>query len=168
MKIAVYAGSFDMPTKGHESVIRYASTIVDELVVAVGVNPAKTTMFTLQERLDMLRTITNQFANVSCSSFSVDQYQVNFAEEIGAKFIVRGLRNILDFISEQTMAEKNAIINPRIKTIFVMPDHKFTNVSSSTVKMMIGPKGWKDVVEHDIPDVMWPLFLDLVKRKLDI
>lgn len=164
MKKAVYAGTFDMPTKGHESVIDYAAGMVDELVVSIGINPVKHTMFSLDDRILMLKDIAEKHDNVKVGSFSVDEYLVNYAESIGAQFIVRGLRNITDFMNEQVMCEKNFIINPNVKTIFVITDHKYSNVASSTVKMMMGPFGWVDAVRDDIPDVMWPRFLRLVKE----
>lgn len=146
---AVYVGSFDPPTVGHIHVITQATKICHprNLVVAVANNPAKKTMFTIEERVALLEKIRFEmdFCNVRIKSFD-NQYAVNYAHQLEANFLIRGIRNSNDFIAEQAMQEINRGINPQIETIFIVPPADFSSISSSAIKSMIGLPGWQQAV----------------------
>ena len=132
LRRAVYAGSFDPPTKGHLDIICRASRLVDELVVAVVRNPNKRSLFTLAEREEMIKQSVSSLPNVVTASFS--GLLVVFMRERQADFIVRGLRSVADFETEFNMALINSSLAPGIETIFLAcsPEHIF--VSSSAVR----------------------------------
>ncbi len=131
-RIAVYPGSFDPVTFGHLDIIKRASEMVDELIVAVLVNKAKTPLFSADERVKMLRTVTKDIGNVRVESFS--GLSVDFARKEGAEFLVRGLRAITDFEYELQMAQTNRIMAPDVDTIFLTTNLKFAYLSSTTVR----------------------------------
>lgn len=134
MTTAVYAGSFDPVTLGHLDVIIRAARMFDRLVVAVGVNSSKKSLFTFEERLLMLGTAIHEkrLTNVSVTEF--DGLLVDFCHQSGASVVVRGLRAVMDFEAEMTMSEANRSIDPRIDTIFIPTKPEYSFVSSSTVK----------------------------------
>ena len=132
MKIAIYPGSFDPVTLGHLDIIERAAKIVDELVVAVLMNGSKSPLFTVTERVDMLRDVTKHIGNVKVMSFS--GLLVDFAKEINASIIIRGLRAITDFEYELQMAQTNHILNDKIDTVFLTSNLEYSYLSSSTVK----------------------------------
>lgn len=144
-RVMVYAGSFDPPTRGHEWMIRSGARLCDRLIAAIGINPAKRCMFSVDERLAMLRELTANLPNVEVTSFG-NQFLMDFAAEAGANFILRGLRNELDFRYELGMCNVNADAFPDtdIGTIFLVTPRQFAEISSSTVKALIGPEGWQD------------------------
>lgn len=132
MKIAIYPGSFDPVTLGHLDIIERAAKIVDELVVAVLMNGSKSPLFTVTERVDMLREVTKHIGNVKVMFFS--GLLVDFAKEINASIIIRGLRAITDFEYELQMAQTNHILNDKIDTVFLTSNLEYSYLSSSTVK----------------------------------
>ncbi len=113
---AVYPGSFDPVTYGHLDIIKRASKVVDEVVVAVLVNSSKQPLFTIEERVKMLRETTKPFPNVTIETFQ--GLTVEFARSVGAKVMVRGLRAVSDFESEMQIAQTNHNLNPDIDTVF--------------------------------------------------
>lgn len=131
-RIAVYPGSFDPVTYGHLDVIRRSAQLVDELIVGVLINRAKTPLFSAQERVNMLQTLTGDIGNVRVESF--DGLSVEFAKSRKAKFLVRGLRAITDFEYELQMAQTNRIIDGGIDTIFLTTSLQYAYLSSTTVK----------------------------------
>lgn len=131
-RIAVYPGSFDPVTFGHLDIIKRASEMADELIVAVLVNKAKTPLFSADERVKMLRIVTKHIENVRVESFS--GLSVDFARKEGAEFLVRGLRAITDFEYELQMAQTNRIMAPDVDTIFLTTNLKFAYLSSTTVR----------------------------------
>ena len=140
MRIAVYPGSFDPVTNGHLDIIRRASRIYDRLIVGVLNNPGKKTpMFTVEERIEMIRHITADIPNVEVDSFA--GLLVNFAKAKGAQVIVKGLRTVADFEYEFQMALLNKALNPEYETVFLMTDTKYSYISSSMVKELAGFKG---------------------------
>ena len=148
---AVYAGSFDPLTNGHLWVIQEAAAKYDRLIVAVGVNPDKKCNFTIEERMDMIQqSIEGQYDNVVVTSFPY-MFLVDYASEMGASVIIRGLRSAADLDSETTMANINRKINPRISTFFVIPPEELIKVSSSMVRSLVGPKGWENIVRNYVP-----------------
>lgn len=139
MKIAIYPGSFDPVTLGHLDIIERAAKIVDELVVAVLMNGSKSPLFTVTERVDMLREVTKHIGNVKVMSFS--GLLVDFAKEINASIIIRGLRAITDFEYELQMAQTNHILNDKIDTVFLTSNLEYSYLSSSTVKEVASFEG---------------------------
>jgi pantetheine-phosphate adenylyltransferase len=130
---AIYPGTFDPPTNGHLDLVARASRIVDELVVAVLRNTQKgTPLFTVPERVEMLREATAGFANVSVTMF--DGLLVDFARQQGAKAVLRGIRAISDYEYEFQMAMMNRKLDPELETLFMMPAEKYTYVSSRLIK----------------------------------
>ena len=131
-RIAIYPGSFDPVTFGHLDIMQRASQTVDELVVAVLENHAKIALFSVEERVKMLKIITKDYPNVRVESFH--GLLVDFAREQGAGFIIRGLRAITDFDYELQMAQTNRIMAPGIDTIFFATNLEYAYLSSTTVK----------------------------------
>lgn len=148
---AVYAGSFDPITNGHLWMIREASRLFDELIVAIGVNPDKRSMFSVQERLDMLREVTAGMENVRIDHFQ-SMFLVNYAKQLGAQFIVRGIRNEVDYGFERGMRHINSELAPQKLTVFLMPPRDLAEISSSFVKGLIGPAGWQQVIARYVPE----------------
>ena len=132
MKKAIYPGSFDPVTNGHVDMIERASKIVDELVVGVLNNSAKNSLFSLDERVSMLKEITKDMPNVTVASF--DGLLVDFMEKIDATIIVRGLRAVTDFEYELQIAQSNHRVNPKIDTVFLTTNVKYSYLSSTIVK----------------------------------
>jgi pantetheine-phosphate adenylyltransferase len=129
---AIYPGSFDPLTNGHLDLIARAAKIFDHLVVAILRNSAKNPLFTVEERVGMLSEGIGEFDNVSISTF--DGLLVDFAREERAQAVVRGIRAISDYEYEFQMAMMNRRLAPDVETIFLMPDAKYSFVSSRLVK----------------------------------
>jgi pantetheine-phosphate adenylyltransferase len=132
MKIAIYPGSFDPVTSGHLNIIRRAAGIFDKLIVCVMVNSGKNPMFTLEERVELIRRITRDLPNVEvdCSS----ELLADYAQRRGSCVIVKGLRAGSDFENEFQMALINHKINPNLDTMFLTAESQYMYLSSSTVK----------------------------------
>ena len=131
-RLAIYPGSFDPPTRGHEDLIRRGADLADRLVVVVSVNPSKDPLFTLAERLDLLRTAVGDHPNVTFDSFS--GLLTDYARTVGAGFVVRGLRAAGDFEYELQMALMNRQLNPGLETVFLAPAVGLAHISSSLVR----------------------------------
>lgn len=129
---AVYPGSFDPVTNGHLDIIRRAALLVDELVVAVLINTAKNPLFTLEERVSLLRQVTADIPNVRVDSFS--GLLINYMQDKNINLIVKGLRAISDFEAEFQMALMNRKLSPGAETIFLMTANENSYLSSSLVK----------------------------------
>ena len=130
-RIAVYPGSFDPITKGHEDLIHRSLEFVDQLIVAVAINVAKQPLFSLDERVAMIRTAVPD-KRVDVQSF--DGLLAEFAKQVGAAVIVRGLRAVSDFEYEFQMTLMNQRLEPGIQTVFMMPSEAYSYVSSRLVK----------------------------------
>jgi pantetheine-phosphate adenylyltransferase len=159
MKKGVYAASFDPVTNGHLWVIAQAARLFDELVVAIGVNPEKSYTFTMDDRLGLLGETTSQFDNVSVTRYE-HQFLVNYAQSINAEYIVRGIRTQADYEYERGMRYINSDLNENITTIFLMPPREIAEISSSFVKGLVGPEGWREVVNRYVPDAVYAKFLE--------
>lgn len=157
MKHAVYAGSFDPITNGHLWIIRESSRLFDRVTVAIGVNPDKHYSFPLETRLDLLQEVLPHHDSLHITCFH-NRYLVDYAAEIGAQYIVRGIRSALDYEYEQAMRLINEDIRPEITTVFLIPPRNVAEVSSSMVKSLVGPAGWEERVKRYVPD---PVFLAL-------
>ncbi len=132
MKRAIYPGSFDPMTFGHIDMIERSSKIVDELVVGVLNNSAKNSLFSLDERVSMIKEMTGSIPNVTVASF--DGLLVDYMKEIDATIIVRGLRAVTDFEYELQIAQTNHVENPEVETIFLTTNLKYSYLSSSVVR----------------------------------
>ena len=132
MRTAIYPGSFDPVTLGHWDIIQRAEKLVDQLVVAVLHNPSKTSAFTVEERVAMLRELVGEHPGVTITSFH--GLLVDFAKSQGAQFIVRGVRAFSDFEYEFQMALMNRKLAPELETVFLMPKEKYSAVSSRLVR----------------------------------
>lgn len=132
MKVAVYPGSFDPVTNGHLDVIKRALKIFDKIIIAVGENQRKATLFSVQERVDMIKQVTKGLKNIQIEHFS--GLLVNYARRKKASAIVRGLRAVSDFENELQLALMNRKMDPRIETIFIMTRGMYCYLSASVVK----------------------------------
>jgi pantetheine-phosphate adenylyltransferase len=131
-RTAVYPGTFDPITLGHLDIIQRGSRLVDRLVIGVTTNPSKEPMFSVAERMDMVRRECASVGNVSVVEF--DSLLMKFAEEQGATMILRGLRAVADFEYEYQMAGMNQQLNDRIETVFLMADVSLQPIASRLVK----------------------------------
>ncbi len=129
---ALYPGTFDPPTNGHLDLIQRGAKIFDHLTVAILVNPVKNPLFTVQERVEMLKEATAGINNVSVAIF--DGLMVDFAREQGATAVLRGIRAISDYEHEFQMALMNRRLAPEIETVFLQPAGRYSFVSSRMVK----------------------------------
>ncbi len=139
MKKAVFPGSFDPVTKGHESIIIRASEIFDEIIIGIGENSEKKGFFPVEKRIDFLKSITKNITNVSVKSYS--GLTVDFCKINNAKYIVRGLRTAADFDFEYTIGQMNKQIYPDIETVFLLALPAHNAVKSSVVRDIIKNKG---------------------------
>ena len=129
---AVYPGTFDPLTNGHADLIERAARLFDRVVVAVAENPAKGTVLALEERVALAREVLAPLANVEVRGFT--SLLVEFAREVDAKVLVRGLRAVSDFEYEFQLASMNRRLAPEVETVFLTPDEQYGFVSSSLVK----------------------------------
>jgi len=132
MKIAVYPGSFDPVTNGHLDVISRATTLFDQIIVGVLNNSAKSPLFSVEERVNILTKVTEHIPNIEVKSFS--GLSINFVRECNANVIIRGLRAITDFEYELQMAQTNRVLAPNIDTMFLTTCLEYAYLSSTTVK----------------------------------
>lgn len=158
LKRAVYAGSFDPVTNGHLWMIHESVELFDELVVAIGMNPDKYCSFSAEDRAEMLRETTMQYSNLRVEIFG-NQFLVNYAQEIGANYIVRGIRTASDYEYERAMRYVNSDLYPDITTVFLLPPREYAEVSSTMVKGLVGPKGWEEVIHQYVPDAVYKRLL---------
>ena len=131
-RIGVYPGTFDPITNGHLDIIRRAAKLFDKLYVVIPVNPNKKTLFTIEERMALIRESTSDLDNIFVDSTS--KLTVDYAKEVGASTIIRGLRMVSDFEYELQLAAVNKTLNQDIDTIFIMASHEYSFLSSSGVK----------------------------------
>ncbi len=132
MKKAIYPGSFDPLTLGHMDIIERSSKIVDELVIGVLNNSAKSSLFSLEERVTMIKEMTHYIPNVTVGSF--DGLLVDYMKEIDATIIIRGLRAVTDFEYELQIAQTNHVENPNVETVFLTTSLQYSYLSSTIVK----------------------------------
>lgn len=134
MNIAIYPGSFDPITNGHLDIITRGAKIYDKLIVAVLVNVDKKCLFTIDERVELIKRVTRNLDNVEVLSF--DGLLVDFAKMHNSKVILKGLRTVSDFEYEFQMALMNSKLNSEIETVFMMTSSAYSYVSSSSVKQV--------------------------------
>jgi pantetheine-phosphate adenylyltransferase len=169
--LAIYPGSFDPPTNGHLDLIGRGAKIFDQLVVAVLRNAEKSPMFSLPERLEMLRQLTAEFDNVRIDTF--DGLMVEYAKSQEATCILRGIRAVSDYEYELQMALMNRKLEPTLETVFMMPADKYSYVSSRLVREVAqagGPvKGLvPEVVEEKVREKLDPAYKLRNVREMEI
>ena len=139
MKIAVYPGSFDPLTYGHLDVVERASKLVDDLIVAVAKNPMKDPIFTLEERMEMVREAMAHIKNVRVDK--LEGLLVEYAKKTGAEAIIRGLRAVSDFEYEFQMALTNRKLNDQVETVFLVTSENYSYLSSTMIREIARLKG---------------------------
>ncbi len=151
MRRAIYPGSFDPVTFGHIDMIERSAKIVDELVVAILNNSAKNPLFSVEERVSMLEGITSHVPNVKIRYF--DGLLIDYAKEIEATIIIRGLRAVTDFEYELQIAQTNRIVSSEIDTIFLTTSLEYAYLSSTIVKEVASYGG---DISHFVPEQLIP------------
>jgi pantetheine-phosphate adenylyltransferase len=151
MRIAVYTGSFDPITLGHLNVIERSSRLVEKLIVGIGLNIEKQSLFTPEERLELVQKSIAHLANVEVRSFS--GLAVNFVRQCGARVLLRGMRSLGDIEAEFTMTMANRKLDPGVETVFLMADDQYSHVSSSLIKQIASMAGDEELarfVPHEV------------------
>ena len=138
-RIALFPGSFDPFTKGHEAVIRKAVNLFDEIVIGIGINSSKQSYFDLQNRIAHVKSLIVDMENVSVNTYQ--KLTIDFAKEIGAKYILRGLRDSKDFDYEKPIAHMNFELSSGIETVFLLTEQKFAAINSNIVREIHRNKG---------------------------
>ncbi|HUJ04191.1 MAG TPA: pantetheine-phosphate adenylyltransferase [Rhizomicrobium sp.] len=159
--VGLYPGTFDPVTLGHLDIIGRAVKLVDHLVIGVSTNPSKSPMFTLAERVEMVRHETQPLAGNGHASIEVKTFDcllVKFAEDIGANVIVRGLRAVSDFEYEFQMVGMNQRLNPDIETVFLMADPRHQAIASRLVKEIA-------MLGGNVKPFLTPYVADLVMKR---
>lgn len=156
-RVAVYTGTFDPVHLGHLDIIRRGSHLFDRLIVGVGVNPDKETLFTLEERVSLIRAVSDDCPNVIVQSFP--GLAVRAVREAGARVMVRGLRTLSDMEYEFTMSLMNLNLDPGIETVFLMAKEEFSHVSSSLLRQIATLGG-------DLSKFLPPAVKDALMRKV--
>jgi pantetheine-phosphate adenylyltransferase len=134
-RVAIYPGSFDPPTNGHLDIVERASRLFDRVVIGVGRNLSKKTVFTAEERVVLMRDACAKLPNVEVRTF--DSLQVEFAREVGATFIIRGIRALSDFEFEFEMANMNRLLAEELEMVLLMTAPEYLFVSASRVKELV-------------------------------
>lgn len=155
-RIAIYPGTFDPPTRGHEDLVRRSLALADRVIVAIAENIAKQPLFTVAERLDLLQAAIGPEERVQFVSFR--GLLADFARETGATVVVRGLRAVGDFEYELQMALMNRQLHPTLETVFLAPAFNLTYVSSTLVREVARFGG-------DLGDLVHPAVREALDRK---
>lgn len=152
-RVAVYPGSFDPVTMGHLDIIQRAARQFDVLVVAVLNNRSKQPLFSIEERMELIRRVTAHLPNVEVDSFR--DLTANYVRQRNAQAIVRGVRSVTDFEYELQMASTNHKLNPDAETVFMMTNPKYSYLSSSIVKEIAAFHGdVKDLVPVEVEEAI--------------
>lgn len=131
-RVAIYPGTFDPITRGHEDLVRRAATLFDKLILAIAESPSKQPRFTLVDRVDMAREVVGDLPNIEIVGFNT--LLMSFVHEMGAKVIVRGLRAVSDFEYEFQMAGMNRSLYPEVETVFLTPGEQYMFISATMVR----------------------------------
>jgi pantetheine-phosphate adenylyltransferase len=157
MRTALYAGSFDPITRGHEDLMLRSLEYIDRLVVAVATNSSKQPVFTVQERVDLIRAAVSSEPRITVKSF--DGLLVEFAAKEGAQLLIRGLRAVSDFEYEYQMALMNRHLSPKLETVFMVPSLDTTYISASLVREIARYGG-------DVSSLVHPAVAAALKKRL--
>lgn len=133
-RTAVYTGSFDPVTLGHLHIIQRASALFDHVIIGIGINADKRPLFPVEERVELVRTVTGEFDNIRVETF--DGLAVDFVRKMDAQVMVRGIRPLTDIAGEFTMMMANRQLDGSIETVFLMADERFAHISSSLLKQI--------------------------------
>ncbi len=139
MKIAIFPGSFDPITTGHLDIVKRALPLFDKIIMAIGVNSVKKTLFSLEERMKWLELVFEGYDKVDVGTF--EGLTVHYCDKVGAKYLIRGLRNGSDFDYEKTISQLNNIVGDDIETVFFISRPSFSHISSTIVREIIKGKG---------------------------
>jgi pantetheine-phosphate adenylyltransferase len=131
-KIALFPGSFDPITKGHENIILRGAEVFDEIIVAIGTNAQKQTMFSLEKRLELLKSTFLNNHKITVTHY--EGLTVNFCKQINADFILRGIRSVTDMEYERSIADMNALLAPEIETVFMFSGHGLSAINSTLIR----------------------------------
>ena len=153
---AVYPGTFDPITNGHQDLVRRAASIFERVIIAIAANPNKAPMFSLDERVDMARRVLAELPNVQVLGYS--GLTVEFARKQGARVIVRGLRAVSDFEFEFQLANMSRHLERDIETVFLTPQEQFTFISSTLVREIA-------VLGGDVSEFVHPLVEEELKKR---
>jgi pantetheine-phosphate adenylyltransferase len=156
-RIAIYAGSFDPITRGHEDLMHRSLEYVDRLIVAVAKNSTKQPLFTIDERVDLIRASLADESRIEVRSFG--GLLVDFARESGASLLIRGLRAVSDFEYEFQMALMNRHLSPRLETVFMVPSLDTTYISASLVREVARYGG-------EVSDLVHPRVAEALRSKI--
>ena len=162
-RIGIYAGSFDPPTNGHLWMIQRGAEMFDELVVVLAVNPDKRGLFSLEKRQELMASLLAVLPSHVRLATVERGFLVDFAREVGAGFLLRGIRNTQDFEYEKSMARMNARMESDIRTVFLMPPGELEEISSSMVKGFIGVDGWQRWVRSCVPPCVFDAIVQQFK-----
>lgn len=160
MRIAVYPGSFDPVTKGHLDIIERSAKIFDEVIVAVLINPDKKGLFSIEERVELIKKVTQNIKNVKIESFY--GLLVNYMKQKNAQVIIKGLRAVSDFEYEFQMALMNKKLDSSIETCFMMTNAKYSYLSSSSIKQVVMFGG---CIEDLVPDEIVNDIMNKINKK---
>jgi pantetheine-phosphate adenylyltransferase len=133
-QIAVYTGVFDPVHLGHVDIIQRGRTLFDRLVVGVGINPEKESLFSLEDRVRFLKLVVNKYENVEVRHFT--GLTVRFVREVGARILLRGLRTLSDMEYEFTMSLTNSSLDPGLETVFLLAKDQYSHVSSTLIRQI--------------------------------
>jgi pantetheine-phosphate adenylyltransferase len=158
-RAAVFTGVFDPLTLGHLDVIRRGRVLFDHVVVAIGINPNKSSLFSIEERVEQVRRVVSPFPNVSVEWFQ--ELTVQFVRRIGARVILRGLRTLSDMEYEFGMTLTNHRLDPEIETVFLMADGEYSHVSSTLIKQVAKFGGSEAVRRFVPPELVEPVMLKM-------
>lgn len=139
MKIAVFPGSFDPITTGHIDIVHRALPLFDKVILAIGTNSVKTSLFSLEQRLSWLEKVFGHYETVEIDQF--EGLTVHYCQKVGANYLLRGLRNASDFDYEKTISQLNNIVGKNIDTVFFISKPEFSHISSTIVREIIKGKG---------------------------
>ncbi len=148
-KVAIYPGSFDPFTRGHMNIIDRGIKVFDKVIVAVAHNKSKNTIFTLEERVQILQTLFDGRSDVEVDSF--EGLLVDYVIKRGTNVVLRGMRTVSDFEYELQMALANKTLNDGVETVFMVTDSEFSHISSSVIKEVVSLNG---SASHMVPDIV--------------
>lgn len=153
-RIGIYAGSFDPPTNGHLWMMSRGAELFDELLVVLAVNPDKKGFLPMENRRALLENMAAPLPNVRVVVMERG-FLVDFAREQGAQYLLRGMRNTVDFEYEKSMAQMNARMEPQIQSVFLLPPPELEALSSSYIRGFVGQPAWERWVRPHVPTAVF-------------
>ena len=166
VKHAVYVGSFDPMSLGHEDIVRRGAAMYERVTVGIGINPEKRPLFSSEERLELLRAVVAPYKNVDVATF--DGLTVDFVRRCNAALMLRGLRTLTDIETEFTTCLANRVLAPDIETVFLMAGEKYAHISSTLIKQIaqMGHHNSADKLRAFVPEpFIKPLIDKFSQRK---